>query len=268
MQLGRRMRKMRLSVIALALSAMAQVSHAWVLERVAATGALRVCIWPEYFGISYRNPRTNTLHGLDIELSRALADELGATPEYVETDFIRLFADLAGRRCDIAMMAVGVTPERARVADFSRPYLRSDVYAIASRANRAIKSWADIDQPGRVVVVQKGTFMEPLMRRTLVRASLLGVSRPAEREREVESGRADVFITDYPYSQRLLANADWARIIAPDQPVQPTDYAYALPKGDPAWLERVDRFVSRIKQDGRLAVVAGRHNLLPIVVRD
>jgi len=129
---------MWLSVIALALSAMTQVSHAWVLERVAATGALRVCIWPEYFGISYRNPRTNTLHGLDIELSRALADELGATPEYVETDFIRLFADLAGRRCDIAMMAVGVTPERARVADFSRPYLRSDVYAIASRANRAI----------------------------------------------------------------------------------------------------------------------------------
>jgi ABC-type amino acid transport substrate-binding protein len=144
--------------------------------------------------------------------------------------------------------------------------MRLSVIAIASRANSAIKSWADIDQSGRVVVVQKGTFMEPLMRRTLVRASLLGASRPAERE--VGSGRADVLITNYPYSQRMLANADGARIIAPDQPMQPTDYAYAVPKGDSVWLDRVDRFVSRIKQDGRLAVVAGRHNLLPIVVRD
>src|SRR5256885_5291318 len=29
-----------------------------VLDRIAATGALRVCIWPDYYGITFRDART------------------------------------------------------------------------------------------------------------------------------------------------------------------------------------------------------------------
>ena len=44
------------------------------------------------------------------------------------------------------------------------------------------------------------------------------VKLPATRERELVAGRVDVFMTDYPYSRRLLDNADWARLIAPAEP--------------------------------------------------
>lgn len=254
------------------LSALASIvvgsAHAGMLDEVRAGGVLRVCMWPDYFGISYRNPRTGGLQGVDIELSKALAKDLGVKLAYVETDFAHLLDDLSARKCHVAMMGVGVTPIRAARVDFSQPYLRSDVYAVTTRANQSIKTWDDLDKPGRVIVVQRGTFMEPLMQKTLKQAGLQVVERPSEREREVESGRADAFITDYAYSQRMLMNTDWARVVAPVQTLQLTNYAYAVPKGEPEWLARVNAFVGQIKQDGRLREAALPHRLLPILVAD
>ena len=243
----------------------AQPPAGTLLEQIRREGRLRVCMWPDYYGISYRNRRTGALQGLDVDLSQALASDLGVRLETVDTDFSRVIDDVAARRCDVAMMGVGVTAARAERVAFSLPYLRSDVYAITTRGNRTVRTWDDLDRPGRVIVVQKGTLMEPLMARVLKQAELRVVSRPGEREQEVASRRADAFITDYPYSRRMLATTDWARLIAPQRVVQLTDYAYALPQGEPAWLERVNAFVRAIRQDGRLERAARQHELLPIV---
>jgi ABC-type amino acid transport substrate-binding protein len=236
------------------------------LQRIQASGVLRVCIWPDYYGITYRHPRDETLSGLDIDLSNELAKDLGVRLRYVESSFQRLIPDLEGDRCDVAMFAVAVVPQRKAALAFTQPYLQSDIYAIASRASRVVKRWEDIDQSGVVVAVQAGTSMEPVMREALKRARLLVVQPPATRERELESGRADVFMTDYPYSRRLLDNADWAQLIAPPKPFHVLPYAYAIRRGDAAWLARLDEFVARIKRDGRLRAAAERHGLGAIVV--
>ena len=236
------------------------------LQRVQSSGVLRVCIWPDYYGITYRHPRDETLSGLDIDLSNELAKDLGVRLRYVESSFQRLIPDLEGDRCDVAMFAVAVLPQRKAALAFTQPYLQSDIYAIASRASRVVKRWEDIDQPGVVVAVQAGTSMEQVMREALKRARLLVVQPPATRERELESGRADVFMTDYPYSRRLLDNADWAHLIAPPKPFHVLPYAYAIRRGDAAWLARLDEFVARIKRDGRLRAAAERHGLGAIVV--
>ncbi|WP_431101317.1 substrate-binding periplasmic protein [Roseateles noduli] len=236
------------------------------LQRVLAHGVLRVCIWPDYYGITYRHPRDETLSGIDIDLSNELAKELGVRLRYVESSFRRLIPDLEAERCDVAMFAVAVLPQRAVALSFTQPYLQSDIYAIASRASRVVKRWEDIDQPGVVVAVQTGTSTEQVMRDTLKRATLLVVQPPATRERELESGRADVFMTDYPYSRRLLDNADWAQLIASPKPFHVLPYAYAIKRGDAVWLARLDEFVGRIKRDGRLRAAAERHGLSAIVV--
>lgn len=235
--------------------------------RIRQSGALRVCIWPDYFAISYRNPRTDQLEGIDIELAKALAADLGVQPVFVETSFVKFMDELDEDRCDVAMFAVGITPARQKRVAFSAPYLRSGVYAVTTKAQHRIAAWEDIDRRGNVVAVQAGTFMEPLMRGLLKDATLMVVSPPATRETEIESGRADVFISDFPYTRRMVRTHDWARIIAPDTPVGPTDYAYAVRAGDDAWLARIDAFVAAIKADGRLQKAAQRNDLSPIVVK-
>ncbi len=74
------------------------IAHGSTLEDIQKTKTLKVCIWPDYFGISYRNPRSGTLHGVDINLSRDLAQELGAKLQYVETSFANFIADLEAHK--------------------------------------------------------------------------------------------------------------------------------------------------------------------------
>jgi ABC-type amino acid transport substrate-binding protein len=102
---------------------------------------------------------------------------------------------------------------------------------------------------------------------TLKQARSIVISPPLTREQELEAGRIDVFMTDYPYSRRLLDNADWARLVAPPQPFHPIPYAYAVKPGDEDWLREVDRFVAQIKRDGRLEGAARRSGLVEILVR-
>jgi len=236
------------------------------LERIKASGTLRVCIWPDYYGISFRNPKNGELSGIDEMLSAQFARELGVKPVYVDTSFATFTDELFADRCDIAMFGVGITPSRAALVKFSQPYLRSDIYAVTTKTHPSIKTWDDIDKPGRVVAVQAGTFMEPVMKANLKQAELMSVKLPNTREREVQSGRADVFMTDYPYSRRVLDNADWARVIPPDRQVNPVSYAYAVAPGDEAWLARIDKFVADIKRDGRLLTAAKAFKLEPIVI--
>jgi len=256
--------KIGLAVAGLAIAAMAAQAH--TLERVRASGKLQVCIWPEYYGVTYRHPQTQQLGGIDIDLSAELARELGVGVEYVDSSFSQLVADLNGGRCDVAMFAVGILPSRKEQLAFTEPYLQSDIYGVTTRANRMVRQWADIDQPGVVVAVQAGTFMEPVMRDALRQARMVVVRPPGTREQELETGRADVFMTDFPYSRRLLDNADWARLVSPPKPFHVLPYGYAVKRGDARWLARLDDFVAAIKRDGRLAAAARRHGLADIVV--
>jgi ABC-type amino acid transport substrate-binding protein len=245
----------------------AQSSPGAHLERIQSTHVLRVCIWPDYYGITYRNPKTQVLSGIDIDLANELGKDLGVVVQFVDSSFAKLVEDVTQDRCDVAMFAIGITPSRLEKLRFTKPHLASDIYAIATKTNRRIKDWSDIDKPGSIVAVAKGTLHEPVMKDKLKAAQLLVLDTPFAREQEVQSGRADVFMTDYPYSQRFLANADWARLIAPPSTYHITPYAYAIKPGDDAWYKRLEAFVSDIKRDGRLMAAANRHKLEPIVAQ-
>jgi len=262
---SRRLAAVLLAFTGLALSTPAHAGA--VAERVRSSATVRVCIWPDYYGITYRDPRSQQLRGIDVDLSAEFAKRLGAKLQYVESSFAKLVEDVTSDRCDIAMFAVGITPQRLPHLKFSQPYLRSGIYGVTTRSSRVVGSWGDIDKPGVRVGVQAGTFMEPVMAGALKQASMVVVRPPQTREAELEAGRIDVFMTDYPYSRRLLENADWARLVAPSEPFHPFPYAYAVKPGDDEWLREVDEFVAQIKRDGRLEAAARRHGLGEIVVR-
>lgn len=237
------------------------------LARIARAGEVRVCIWPDYYGITFRDARTQAIQGIDADMARELAKELGVRLNFIDSSFSRLVDDLGEDRCDVAMFAIGITPERAKHLRFTQPHLQSDIYGIVNRSSRVVRNWSDIDRPGVRVVVTRGTYHEPVMRARLREATLVVVEPPATREEEVESGRSDVFMTDYPYSRRMLETTDWARLVSPPAPFHLTSYAYALAPGDEAWFQRMEGFVQAVKGDGRLLEAARRHRLEAIVIR-
>lgn len=244
-----------------------QGAHAGeVLERVQASGELKVCVWPAYQGISWRDPRSGQLSGLDIDLARGLASDLRLTLQFINSSFPSLIQDLLDDRCDVAMFGIAMLRQRMDKLLFATPYLQSDIYAISTRTSRVVRQWSDIDQPGVLVGVQAGTFMEPVMQQRLRYARLVSVELPRTRERELFAGRVDVFMTDYPYGRTLTDNTDWALLLAPPEPFHQLPYAHASKLGDLEWQAVLNAFVARIQQDGRLYAAARRYGLQDMVV--
>jgi ABC-type amino acid transport substrate-binding protein len=235
------------------------------LDKIVRTQKLRVCIWPEYYAISYKNPQTGQLEGIDIDIAKELAKELEAELEFVETSFAAFAADLQADKCDIGMFGLGATLSRARTVEFSEPYILTSVYGVTRKDHPKLRSWADLDQEGIVVATQLGSYIDTFMKEYLKKAKVNSVQPPATREGEVATGRADILMTDYPIAKKLEALHDWAAIIAPPEPLATTPYAYAVAPGDQVWLNYVNLFVQTIKRDGRLLKFARKNGLEPVV---
>ncbi|HEY9080681.1 ABC transporter substrate-binding protein [Magnetovibrio sp.] len=240
-------------------------AFAGYLDRIRADNVVRVCHWPAYYAISFHNTKSNKLEGIDIGLAQELAKDLGVELQFVNTSFATFVKDIQSDKCDIAMFGVGITAARAKDLDFSAPYLRSDIYAIVTKTHPTLKTWEDMDQEGHILVVQKGTYMEDAAS-AFKNASVLSVVKFQQREKEVRSGRADAFLTDYPYGKKILVTYDWAKLLEPSAPFYKTEYGYAINKGDPEWLAYINDFVKRIKADGRLKEHAEANGLLPIAI--
>ena len=238
------------------------------LEKIIQEKKLRVCVWSEYYGISYLDPRTQELVGIDSDLARELAKDLGVELEYISSSFATLLEDITEDKCDIAMFAIGNTPQRREKVRFTTPHLASDIYAVATKTNKKIQRWDDIDKTGVVVAVAKGTYHEPVMREKLKHATLLVVENMHAREQEVISGRADVFMTDYPFGRKMLATTAWAKLILPEQTYHMTSYAWALAYKEDRFYERVEQFIKDIKKDARLLDLAKKNALEAIVKVD
>lgn len=227
-------------------------------------GKIRVCQVPNYYAISFRNPTTGELEGVDVELSKELAKELNVKLEIVETNFSTFIADLQADKCDIGMFAVAATLKRAQAVEFSNPYLQSGLIAVV-RDGSKVQKWEDIDQEGVRVVTTLGSFMDEIMKSYLKKAEHLSVTPPADGLSEIAAGKADVYISDYPTSIRLKKEFDWAKLIAPSEPLAVTPYAYVVAPGDQVWLNFINLFVRTIHNDGRLKKYAEKYNLGPMV---
>lgn len=234
------------------------------LDLIKEKNKLKVCIWPQYYGISYIDSRTQQLVGIDADLAKELAKDIGVELEYVQSSFPTLIKDVTSNKCDIAMFAIGNTPQRRAKMRFTSPHLSSDIYAVTTKTNTKIQSWNDIDKKGVIVAVAKGTYHEPVMKGKLQNAELLVSPSFKARGQAVQSGRADVFMTDYPFGKRMLAQTTWAKLISPESTYHKTPYAWAMAYGNDKFHQRVEQFIHDIKKDGRLLQYAKKNKLEPI----
>jgi ABC-type amino acid transport substrate-binding protein len=243
------------------------VASASPSQGVRARGTLRACIWPEAYAFSWRNPRSDQLEGLGITLSQGLARRLGLPLRLIETNVADFPARLERGECDVAAIGVGMTPARGARVAYSRPFLSSPIFAVVPRDSWRLRDWADLDRVGVVIAVNGGSAMERVMRDRLRDAQLLVLYPPEQREQEVLAGRADAFMSDYPFMLRMQRTRDWAQVLEPPMRFDVTLYALAVPRGDPAWLAEVDAYLAEARDDGSLARAAEEAGLGAMLLR-
>jgi ABC-type amino acid transport substrate-binding protein len=151
------------------------------LQMILDRGVLRVGTTMDTPVFSMRDAATGKLHGLDMDVLETLNTSLGVKLEYVKMTFGSMLADLAADKFDIAMSGMGRTLDRARVATFSKPYMRyGKLLLIRSADQGRFKTLADLDRPGLKIAYNRGGLND--------RGDLHGASEHAARGDEPGQG--------------------------------------------------------------------------------
>jgi polar amino acid transport system substrate-binding protein len=165
-----------------------------------ADGTLQVGSDIAYAPIEFYEEGTQNPVGLDIDIAKALAKELGVKVEFMNTGFDGLIGALQAKRFDIIMSSMTVTEKRQQEIDFI-PYFTAGTGILVQAGNpKNIQSLADLC--GKNVAVQLGTIqVDQLDAQNEQCAQKISITTFDQNPLAVEQlrlGRADAVTADYP----------------------------------------------------------------------
>lgn len=221
------------------------------LDRVAATKELRVCSTGDYRPLTYR-AADGRWSGIDVDMANDLAARLGARTTMVPVTWSSMLGDVVAGRCDIAVGGVSVTADRAAQATFTVPYLDDGKTPIVRCADLArFATVEQIDRPGVRVVVNPGGTNERFARGRLKAATIVPYPDNNTIHDTVADGRTDLMITDAIEARWQAAQRPGVLCAEhPDTPFDSSQKAYLIPRGDPAFVDRVNGWLSTARTDG------------------
>lgn len=133
--------------------------------------------------------------GLSVDLALALGEALGRPVRIENIPFTGLIPSLNSGKIDCIISSMTDTPQRRTAVGFSDPYLTIGLALLAGKSS-PVTSLADLDQPGRTLVVRQGTTGEVWARANIRNAKILAVEKENAAVLEVIQGRADAFLYD------------------------------------------------------------------------
>jgi len=165
-----------------------------------ADGTLQVGSDIAYAPIEFYEEGTQNPVGLDVDIAKALAKELGVKVEFMNTGFDGLIGALQAKRFDIIMSSMTVTEKRQQEIDFI-PYFTAGTGILVQAGNpKNIQSLADLC--GKSVAVQLGTIqVDQLDAQNEQCAQKISITTFDQNPLAVEQlrlGRADAVTADYP----------------------------------------------------------------------
>jgi len=202
--------------VALGFAAAFAVAAAELPDRIKKAGKIVIATQPNYPPIAYKDPATNQLTGVDIDLGEAIAKELGVKVEWQETAFAQMISSLQTARVDIALAGMSDLPARREVVDFI-DYMKTgpQFFTTTARAGE-LKTLEDLC--GKKVGASRSTNW-PGQMEDLSKTLCAGKGRPAmtvigtegsvDARTQLKSGRLDAAVQGsetLPYFQKQEPN--------------------------------------------------------------
>jgi polar amino acid transport system substrate-binding protein len=186
--------------------------------------------------------------GSDVDVARLLAKDLGVELEIVTTTGPTRIPLLQTGKADLVISTLSITPERAKVIDFSLPYA-DHLSVVAALKTLPIKDMADLD--GKKVAVVRGTTQDTDLTKQAKGAQLVRYEDDATMALAVASGQVDILAT----ARSLLpaiSRKNPARAVESKIVMQTFYLAIGLRKGEPRLMEWVNGWIKANLKNGKL----------------
>jgi len=186
--------------------------------------------------------------GISVDLAKGLGKALGKNIVIRNTPFDGLIPALKTGQIDLIISSMTITDERRQSIDFSDPYLSTGLCLLVGRT-APVKSILDLDRPGIIVAVKKGTTGHTYASRNIRNAKVLVLDKEAAAVLEVVQGKADAFIYDQTsvYSN-WKRNRETTRALL--NPFQREEWGIALRKGETRLKGQINQFLATFRKQG------------------
>jgi len=189
--------------------------------------------------------------GSDVETAQLLAKDWGLELEFIQTTGATRIPNLQTNKADIVISTLSVTPERAKVIDFSAPYaaLQSVVGGLKTLD---VKSWDDLK--GKTIAVSRGTTQDTALTNKAKDGGGFNVARyddDATMVTAAVSGQADFVATSATIVNQIGVKNP-ARPFDPKVLITTFDLGIGVKKGEPRLVAKLNEWIAANLKNGKL----------------
>lgn len=222
-----------------------------LLETIKEKGVLTVATEGDWSPYTYHDQDTNELVGFDVELGKMIADKLGVSVEYKETDWDSILAGVQTGVFDLGINGVTYTDERAESFNFSEPYLYDQTVLIVLEDNDDIHSFEDLN--GKISTNSPGSSYAEMGEE--YGATVTYINTFADTIQLLQRGDADATINSLSvFNEYVNEKGESAGIKIVDE-TEPEKTVIAAQKSDSttSLIAEINKILDELRNDGSLS---------------
>ena len=230
--------------------------------QLVADGTLTIGTSAEYEPFEYMED--GEYKGFDLELAKAIADDLGLELKIENVDFDTIVPGVAsGAKYDMGIAAITATPEREKEVDFTDSYYMDDqaIVTMVDNADITADNYADtLNADGVKIAVQSGSTAEAFAKENFPNAELVPFKNATDCFAAVQSNQASALVTNRSVAAQLVATS-FSNEQVIKQISTGEEYAIAVNKDNSALLYAVNESIAKLTEDGTVDELMTKYNI-------
>ena len=222
------------------------------LAEIQEEGVITVGTEGTYRPFTFHEGGSGELTGYDVEVMKAVAEELGVKAEFEETQWDAIFAGLEAGRFDVIANQVSITDERKASYDFSAPYTVSPGVIVVTDDEKSISSFEDLQ--GKTTAQSLTSNWYELAEKSGARIE--AVEGWEQAVALLQQGRVDATVNDkLTFLDYENTEGDTGLKVAAETEEQAMN-AFAFRKDSDSLVAAVDEALAKLRADGTLARIS------------
>lgn len=190
------------------------------------------------------------LVGFDIDIARALCEQMKAECELVQQDWDGIIPALIAKKYDAIIASMSVTEERKEQVAFTQKYYKDGGKFIRRKGEKIKVSYNGLE--GRAVGVQRGTVTDKFLTAEFPGAEVRRYDELTNAHLDLQQGRIDLVLADQFPQADFAAKNDDVELTGPTYTNAKYfgDIAIAVRKEDNDLREKINAAILAIRENG------------------
>ena len=236
------------------------------VQEIVDRGVLRVGVKQDLPNFGYRDPKSNKYTGMEVEIAKKVAAELGVDIEFTPVTAQTRGALLDNGQLDMVIATFTITEERKELYNFTTPYYTDAVGFLVRKDSKIQSSWEALD--GLTIGVTQGSIQWGLLEEIAAEKGIELNFRELGSNSEVvvalAAHRVDAFSIDQSILSAFLGKTNELL----DLQYQPSEYGIVTKKSNTDLAKYLDGLVQGWTEDGSLQAIYDDFDLKPVTEID